>query len=238
MLFSKPSHFLPLLAATVSHSLKVPENMTVVDFIQQISSDLPPVYRFRNATTTNSLRGAVQVYNDYGCWCRNRESYNLAHGNPRDELDKACKSYVQGLVCLQMDFPTCDLLTVSWSRFITVRQSSSGLELTCQKTDDTEDCGYSLCEIEMQALDDQSLAQEVSYDIAFTTANGFDVETCKNGEGKGKMEYDECCGGLPKRVPFFSDGGARRCCESAGKTYDATFMQCCEDGTLSVSCEQ
>merc|ERR1711881_431836 len=155
---------------------------------------------------------------------------------PVDDVDEACKTYIRGLQCITMDYPTCDLSNTDWSGYIKVPMTADmQLELQCSTNGAAEDCGYALCKVELQAFDDQQAAENSAGSNSDNKiVNGFDVTTdCVNaGNNVPKTHVDSCCGSFPYRMPYDSNYGARGCCAASGKTYDSTVYSCCNDGTI------
>lgn len=189
-------------------------------------------------------RGAAPVTDDYGCWCRSRTTFENAKGNPVDELDRTCRFYVQGLSCVQMDYPTCSIATIDWTSKVQVSFVNNNLHLSCDNT--SQDCEYAICEVELYALEQQSIAKNTFGQFPQNMHPTFnpDVQCISADNGLGPVEKDQCCGAYPARYPYSSQGNfdqaggvpARECCATAGKTYNPLLASCCNDGTIKASC--
>lgn len=101
-------------------------------------------------------------------------------------------------------------------------------------------CRRDICECDKKLAED--LRDEyMNWDQSkHAKLGGFDQEgECKsecaggNCGGNGGPTEKQCCGTIPNRFPYkMSD--SRKCCE--GKTYDANLYQCCQDGSVALTC--
>jgi len=185
----------------------------------------------------------------YGCWClpdNDHKLFTVGYGKPVDNIDGSCKRQSQCYDCAQIDHPdrVCDPNIMGYS--FKLHQDPTDPNNHWKKSIECTDqpgkgskgsCRRSICEC------DKKLAEDLrtyfhEWDInnhqeqgTFDSATRCIVEGCKSGNCGGRSV--ECCGNLGSgpRMPYKTDG-RRKCC--GDKTYDSTFQECCEDGSLAA----
>ena len=71
-------------------------------------------------------------------------------------------------------------------------------------------------------------------DPVYKHSNGFDIGTECPTKSNSRESEKSCCGFYPYRHPYKTYGGERKCC--GFKTYDASLLDCCEDGQTRTAC--
>jgi len=162
-----------------------------------------------------------------GCWCHFDEDHGLGKGVPLNVVDEICKTLADNYECAMRDAEDEGETCVPWEvNYSSSTDLSKGpLEMCSEANDDI--CAIRACAAEMAFV--QSF-------LAFLETGGslnifeppFECVTKKGGAYSAKA----CCGEYPDRFPYKTMDGARGCCGQ--RTYSATTLECCDEGTSLV----
>lgn len=172
--------------------------------------------------------------------------------------------YIDGIQDLDTS-TSCDPTTVQYNSIFNGLNVYSMEEETiaseCLRRNPDNLCSSSTCAVESLFIKsymkyavgggtfDTSLKHENGFDSQGTCAhlpqksteiiesNGLESTDVTNTSQTSKTAQTaerSCCGQYPKRYPFHTYNGDRACC--VNKTYNSILNQCCEDGSVSVSC--
>lgn len=222
-----------LTAANAAVTISLSDDRYALNMLEKLKKD---------ASTEPSLFGmdrSLDLTDDYGCWCRPRADFQHTWGKPVDGYDRVCREYIQGLVCLQMDMPSCDVGGLDWSDSYTVTPLlSGGFEVSCVTSGST--CGYNMCQIYIKNLKAQIEARYVTSPSAYDNNNsfggGFDITTCVDSTlstHAGLAGDKMCCGVIPDRIPYKATA-TRSCCAASGIVYESVLNTCCPDGSIQA----
>ena len=233
--------------------------------ISTIFSDIDSLLPAENVLLSNfGFNDGIQsAINGYGCWCVfnffTGQEYYKPKSQPKDEIDAQCKILHNGYGCIQMDSENndCfgwttgynDLDLAEITSFVQNYDDSSRSEMeallraACETENPGDTCQSRACTVEnnfkirivqlfLSLGVDNAIDQTYSHD---TLGGSFDpfaqctVSRLSPGD-------QECCGQYPVRFSYKPQNGARACCQSSGKTYDPSRLQCCEDGRVRKDC--
>lgn len=220
------------------------ENYDYNNIEDTFSDSADDVSIFSGRSMNKMLANALDNLDGYGCWCYFDDQFTAGKSKPVDKLDGFCKDLLEGYQCAIMDSIaeidagtlTASQQCVPWmTTYHAANLGSDNIVRECELRNRRNACGRHTCIIESTFM--SNVFRYLLEGGRIFTKNrhdrGFDVDaSCpvQNGPNSEKL----CCGEYPNRKPFKTLGGSRGCCKD--RTYNMVFMQCCDDGTVSVTC--
>jgi len=185
---------------------------------------------------------------EYGCWCRFGSHLTKGRGQPQDDLDQVCKDFQLCLRCVHIDAEIdnyeCSVHDEITQVLVDPKKMKTNMNIyqTCQDST-TDECSKNTC-----CCASKFLSRWAKTIISFLAPgdgapgwsnenkheNGFDLEKCENPDRNPKPRADECCGVYPTRRPY--NTLRKNCCKNKNM-YNPNVHQCCEDGSVGLSCE-
>lgn len=191
----------------------------------------------------NAMRSILLMFEEiwgYGCWCYFGEEYDRGHGPPQNEVDAQCQSLGLCYQCAEMDLlqegrADCYPGMEEYNRPVRRDASVEGAVIACQEENQGDNCKIYTCACETAFINKlvQNFFKGLQFDPSKKHSLGFDpVVECPTRDGGGQEK--QCCGEYPTRSPYGVN--TRACCASSGKTYNPALYECCDDGTIKISC--
>lgn len=194
--------------------------------------------QFKTITQTDMAQ-----INEYGCWCYFQDAHGAGKGKPVDEIDVLCKRLHDGYTCAIMDSMDMGEECVPWDieynsaigSGMIFNMDISTIRSECDAQNPDTGCPNWVCKIEGYFLQQLilyfthggSINQDFRHAVGFNPDVDCPVST-------GIKSEKACCDEYPLRFPFKTYNGSRDCCLS--KTFNTNLYQCCDDGTVKMSC--
>lgn len=208
--------------------------------------------RTLSAGWANSM---VESIDGYGCWCYFENDHGKGKGHAKNDVDAQCKILHDGYSCIFMDAEDekvdgCVPWLVEyveptglgwWAKTGDDEGMKNALRKDCVKKNKKGDnswCAQKACIVEGYFSINlfNLLTSGVKYDQNLLHKRGRFDPTEECAVIKGPAAERECCGEYPIRFPYKYMPGKRECCGSA--TYNAEFLQCCDDKHAAITCDK
>ena len=195
-----------------------------------------------------ALVGDLEDIDNYGCWCHFAENWTYGRGNPVDEYDMECQKVLRGYECIRMDDvdenggpSTCVPYELNYDEPLNIDHTFTDEFLISTCTNNNNNGNDAFCKIRscivesffvrnIALLDNSNLQPNPS----FRADNGFDFDATCGVHAPG-ASGKACCGSYPTRFPYQTRGGDIQCCQNK-HVYNDVLFNCCQDGTVEISC--
>jgi len=234
------------LAAVVQGNYQTQGNgfQGILEQLEHITNDNSLTPEDHNQEGNKALtQQDMGLLSNYGCWCFFETAHGKGKGKPVDEIDSFCKTLHDGYQCIQFDATEAGIDCIPWetsynSAFgsgIPTGLTLSGLSAECDVQNPPDTCAAWTCKVEGWFVQQYFLYSTSGglINAANRHENGFDMDVgCPIQTGI--ISEKSCCGEYPIRFPYKTYGGARDCCQT--HTFNTNLFQCCDDGTVKMSC--
>lgn len=197
----------------------------------------------------------VDSINGYGCWCYFENDHGKGKGHAQNDVDAQCRILHDGYSCIMMDADEQNIQEECvpweveyvepmglgwWAQTGDDQGMKDALAKDCQKKNKRAKnkwCAEKSCIVEGYFSINlfKLLTSGVKYNHNLLHSRGKFDPQLECPIIKGPVTVDrQCCGAYPVRFPFKHVPGQRECCGQ--NTYNAQFLQCCDDFSVSVVC--
>lgn len=192
-----------------------------------------------NTGGINSVFYLLEEIWGYGCWCYFGEDYGSGRGSPVNEMDADCQALGLCYQCIEMDLKeegkdNCFPGMEQYNRPVRRDSSLEGALIACAEENEGDNCKIYTCTCETTFVNKliRNFFNGIQFDPTPKHSLGFNPSV--ECPGSGGNHEKQCCGTYPSRTPYGIN--TRACCEPAGKTYNPSLYECCDDGSLKISC--
>jgi len=193
----------------------------------------------------------VNSIDGYACWCYFENDHGKGRGQVQNDLDAQCKVLHDGYSCILMDseeegdscIPWEEEYTAPsgvgwWSKTGDDESLKAALQKDCWRRNKKRgDCAQRACIVEGYfsinlfglLTNGKKYDPKLKHDM-----NKWDPEdNCPLKANTSEAEK-KCCGEYPIRFPYRHTDGRRECCN--GHTFNAEFLQCCDNKDIKLTC--
>lgn len=186
--------------------------------------------------------------NNYGCWCYFEGNHGKGKGVPIDDIDAICRVLHDGYSCILLDSEAAGQSCIPWeipynsavgSGIPALGMTEENLIQECDNQNAVGTCENWTCKVEgffIRSLLLHFTQGGHGVNQSHRHSQGFSVSDSCPTAGNNPQTERECCGDYPRRRTFKPQGlnGTKGCCN--GNTFNASLLQCCDDGTTAITC--
>lgn len=197
----------------------------------------------------------VNSINNYACWCYFGNNHGKGRGPQQNGIDSQCRILHDGYSCILEDAADeGEENCVPWESEYTeptglgwwnkigdnLEEMQAALRRDClRKNKRASNCAKRTCIVEgyfaINLFQLLTSGEKFNRNLKHSRGRFDPLNECLVVNPSPVTGEKRCCGNYPIRFPYKYLENKRECC--AGVTFNAEFLQCCDNGEIKVSCD-